>query len=111
MTICGYFKNFLRISSEDLEWLTNALGPYIGEENTTFREAISVTTRLTYTLRFLATGDSYHSLSVEILRADLLRREEPDVNYFCNKNGLFARQKQKNTQTGISRVQKRKLQL
>ena len=36
----------------------------IGEENTTFREAISVTTRLTYTLRFLATGDSYHSLSV-----------------------------------------------
>ena len=62
--ICGYFKNFMRISSEDFEWLANALGPYIGKENTTFRAAISVTTMLAYTLRFLATGDSYHSLSV-----------------------------------------------
>ena len=62
--ICGYFKNFMRISSEDFEWLANALGPYIGKENTTFRVAISVTTMLAYTLRFLATGDSYHSLSV-----------------------------------------------
>ena len=54
----------MRISSEDFEWLANALGPYIGKENTTFRAAISVTTMLAYTLRFLATGDSYHSLSV-----------------------------------------------
>ena len=55
VTVCGYFKNFLRISCEDFEWLSNELGPHIGKSDTNFRQAIGVNTKLAYTLRFLAT--------------------------------------------------------
>lgn len=56
------FKNFLRMSSEDFENLICLIGPAIKKEDTNWRRAISITERLSITLRFLATGDSYHSL-------------------------------------------------
>lgn len=56
------FKNFLRMTSTDLENLIQFIGPSIQKKNTNFRNAISVTERLVITLRFLATGEYYQSL-------------------------------------------------
>lgn len=58
----GNIKNFLRMSSTDIEYLINNVGPKIKKEDTAFRNSISVIERLSITLRFLASGDSYQSL-------------------------------------------------
>lgn len=57
------FKNFLRMSSEDFENLICLIGPAVAKRHTNYRNAISVTERVAITLRFLATGDSYRSIS------------------------------------------------
>lgn len=58
----GSFKNFFRMSSSDMEGLLRKIDPLIRKSDTNYREAISPQERLAVTLRFLATGDSYHSL-------------------------------------------------
>jgi len=50
------------MSSADFEFLINLVGHRIGKKNTNYRDAIPVNERLAVALRFLATGDSYHSL-------------------------------------------------
>ncbi|XP_050309171.1 uncharacterized protein LOC126745385 [Anthonomus grandis grandis] len=50
------------MSSTDFEWLLCQVAPKIQKEDTNYRQAISPMDRLLLTLRFLATGDSYHSL-------------------------------------------------
>lgn len=50
------------MSSVVFEELICLIVPIIGKKNTNFRLPISVNERLALTLRFLATGDSYHSL-------------------------------------------------
>uniref|UniRef100_A0A1B6KX11 Transposase Helix-turn-helix domain-containing protein n=1 Tax=Graphocephala atropunctata TaxID=36148 RepID=A0A1B6KX11_9HEMI len=59
----GSFKNFLRMTSEDFEYIIGMIGHKIERKNTTFRDAIPVREKLAVTLRFLASGDSYQSLS------------------------------------------------
>ena len=54
------FSNFVRMDVNDFE-----VTPYIERNDTNMREAISVSERLSLTLRFLATGDSYHSLEYQ----------------------------------------------
>ncbi|CAG5020848.1 unnamed protein product [Parnassius apollo] len=56
------FKNFTRMSKSDFEFLVNRIEPNIQRQDTNMRNAIPVTTRLTITLRYLATGDSFKSL-------------------------------------------------
>lgn len=56
------FCNFFRMERSDFEHLLNLVGLRISKRNTKFREAIPPCERLAVTLRFLATGDSYHSL-------------------------------------------------
>lgn len=58
----GSFKNFARMTSADFENLINIVGHKIKKQDTNFRNAIPVKERLAITLRFLASGDSFHSL-------------------------------------------------
>ncbi|KAJ8873958.1 hypothetical protein PR048_024798 [Dryococelus australis] len=57
------FKNFARMTSSDFDYLINKIGHKIGRKDTSFRDAIPVKERLAVTLRFLASGGSYQSLS------------------------------------------------
>lgn len=59
----GSFKNFLRMTSCDFEYLVQILGHRIAKQDTNYRKAIPVKEKLAVTLRFLASGDSYTSLS------------------------------------------------
>lgn len=58
----GGFRNFFRMTSSDFEELLALIGPIIRKDDTSFRRAIPAQERFAVTLRFLATGDSYHSL-------------------------------------------------
>ncbi len=59
----GHFDNFTRMSITDFEKLLQLIEPKIQKQSTHFRETIPARERLSVTLRFLATGDSYRSLS------------------------------------------------
>lgn len=56
------FRNFFRISTSTFEEILNMIGPKISKCDTNLRKAIPAHERLAVTLRFLASGDSYHSL-------------------------------------------------
>jgi hypothetical protein len=62
-SVSGLYKNFTRMSPSEIEFLINLIGEKISKKDTPFRKAISVQERLTLTLRFLGSGDSYVSLS------------------------------------------------
>lgn len=57
------FFNFCRMTSSDFEYLLNKIGPVISRNNTNMRKCIPVQERFAIALRFLASGDSYTSLS------------------------------------------------
>lgn len=59
----GKSENFCRMSTTDFEYLLNEIGPQIARTDTNMRKCIPVQERLAVALRFLATGDSYSSLS------------------------------------------------
>ena len=56
------FKNFLRMDGESFDKLLDLVRPYITKENTVMRSAISPFERLSITLRFLATGNTFEDL-------------------------------------------------
>lgn len=56
------FKNFNKMSPSDFEELLPIIGPDIQKNDTNMRQSVPPITRLAITLRFLTTGDSYHSL-------------------------------------------------
>ena len=58
-SVSGLHKNFIRMSPSEFEFLINLIEEKISKKNTAFWKDISVQERLTLTLRFLATGDSY----------------------------------------------------
>lgn len=51
-----YFKNFLRMSASDFQFLVEKVRPKIEKQDTVMRCAISVGERLAVTLKFLAGG-------------------------------------------------------
>lgn len=57
------FTNFLRLSKDNFDLLLGFVSPLIERKNTIFREAISPRERLMITLRYLATGETFKSLS------------------------------------------------
>ena len=56
------YKNFLRMDGECYEEVLNLVKPMIVIQDTIMREAISPNERLSITLRFLATGNSFQDL-------------------------------------------------
>ncbi|XP_026476143.1 protein ANTAGONIST OF LIKE HETEROCHROMATIN PROTEIN 1-like [Ctenocephalides felis] len=57
------YENFIRMTHQDFQHLLERIAPRIRKQDTHLRKSISPSERLTLTLRFLATGDSYQSLS------------------------------------------------
>lgn len=57
------YKNFLRMDESTFEELLALVSPHIAKQDTQLRAAISPSERLAVTLRFLATGNNYKSLS------------------------------------------------
>jgi len=62
MDSCALFRNFTRMTASDFELLLQLIGPSIKKQDINMRGAIPISTHLTVTLRFLAPGDSYHTL-------------------------------------------------
>lgn len=56
------FKQFVRISPMQFDFLLEMIKPIITKKNTIMRYAIDPETRLYITLRFLATGEAFRSL-------------------------------------------------
>lgn len=82
----GSFINFLRMSKSDFEYLLQNVGPFIEKQDTNLRSAVTAETRLAITLRYLATGDSYSSLSYTFrVSKQLISRIVPEVckNIIC----------------------------
>ncbi|KAM7309617.1 uncharacterized protein ISCGN_006618 [Ixodes scapularis] len=57
------YRRLLRVSREQFLQLLSRVGPRIARQDTVMRRAIPPETRLQVTLRYLATGESHHSLS------------------------------------------------
>jgi hypothetical protein len=51
------------MTARDFELLLQLIGPSIKKQDTNMREAFAISMRLAVTLRFLATGDPYHTLT------------------------------------------------
>lgn len=76
----GLFEHFCRMSSEDFEYLLQKVEPYIAKQDTKWRKAVPAKERLVVTLRFLATGDSFKSLSYLFkISPQLISRIIPEV--------------------------------
>ncbi|XP_049293434.1 uncharacterized protein LOC125769059 [Anopheles funestus] len=56
-------NDFLRLNREEFHHVLSLIGPKICKVDTTMRKAITTKQRLAIALRFLASGDSYESLS------------------------------------------------
>jgi hypothetical protein len=61
MDSSALFRNFTRMTASDLSYCCN-IGPSIKKQDTNVRESVPRSRRLAMTLRFLATGDMYHTL-------------------------------------------------
>ena len=86
------FQNFLRMGKTDFQELLAKVTSHIQRQNTWMREAIHVSAaeRLSITLRYLATGDSYHSLEylyrIPVSTVSTLIPEICQTIYDCLKN-------------------------
>ena len=63
----GAVKNFARVNPQLFEAILQRIGHDIAKEDTNARKALEPGLKLPVTMRFLATGDSYHSLSYGFL--------------------------------------------
>lgn len=56
------YRNFLRMPKNDFDYLLNLVAPLIMKSDTVMRKAITPAEKLSVTLRYLATGDTFTSL-------------------------------------------------
>jgi len=59
------FMEYLRMDEDHFNHLVSLVSPLIKKEDKCLREAISPAERVALTLRFLATGESFHSLAFQ----------------------------------------------
>ena len=59
------FTNFMRMTPEFFEMIKTRLEPRLARQATNYRAPISVGEKLALTIRYLATGESYTSLSCQ----------------------------------------------
>ena len=59
------FTNFMRMTPEFFEMIKTRLEPHLARQATNYRAPISVGEKLALTIRYLATGESYTSLSCQ----------------------------------------------
>jgi hypothetical protein len=83
----GSFKNFIRMTSSDFEYLIMEIGHKIGKKDTTFRDAIPVRERLAVTLRFLASLSLLFKFSKQSI--SLIAPEVCDALIECFNNMLY----------------------
>ena len=68
------------MSVVEFNYLEEAITPYVKLQDTSFRPAISVREQLGITLRFLATGDSFRSMTYQgLMSASSVTRIVPRV--------------------------------
>ncbi|XP_072142416.1 uncharacterized protein [Dermacentor andersoni] len=63
----GYFRDYLRMPPSVFDTLLSLVRPLIERQATPFRDPISAHDRLSMTIRFLANGDTFRSLSYNFL--------------------------------------------
>lgn len=74
------FKKALRMNECVFEKLLSSIKPYITKQNTVMRESISARAKLSVTLRFLATGETYRSLMYSFrIHESTISRFVPEV--------------------------------
>ena len=56
------YRNYLRMNSAAFDELLRMLAPIITKQNTVMRDSIPAYTRLSVTLRYLATGNTFEDL-------------------------------------------------
>ena len=61
------FINFMRMTPEFFEMIKAKVEPHLAKQETKYRAPLSVGMQLAITLRYLATGESYSSLSYHFL--------------------------------------------
>ena len=61
------FTNFMRMTPEFFEMIKTRLEPRLARQATNYRAPISVVEKLALTIRYLATGESYTSLSCQFM--------------------------------------------
>ena len=59
------FTNYMRMTPEFFETIKTRLEPHLARQATNYRAPISVGEKLALTIRYLATGESYTSLSCQ----------------------------------------------
>ena len=59
------FTNYMRMTPEFFEMIKTRLEPCLARQATNYRAPISVGEKLVLTIRYLATGESYTSLSCQ----------------------------------------------
>jgi len=69
------------MTASNFELLLQLIGPNIKKQDSNMREAIPISTRLAVTLRFLATGVSYHTLMYRVSQEERTKLRE-GVPYF-----------------------------
>ena len=72
------FTNFMRMTPEFFEMIKTRLEPCLARQATNYRAPISVEEKLALTIRYLATGESYTSLSCQFTREYLRCPTTPD---------------------------------
>ncbi|KAK3107504.1 hypothetical protein FSP39_016061 [Pinctada imbricata] len=84
------YRNFVRMSKENFDELLSLVSPMIKKKDTIMRESITAAERLSLTLRYLASGDSYPSLSylfrIPISTLSQIIPETCAAIYTCLKN-------------------------